>query len=342
MPMRPLLKNFLQDNSAPRALYMVLGTAGLLSSMFALSGCVSQSLTAISVEPGVNLTCVVPGVSAQFKAYGTYTESGHATRTQDITGQVTWSATIPAVAAVNSTGLATGMGLGTTAIIASAQGAFGSLHATSNIDVQNSCGTTSSVRPLSSLAILPGAEQLSEAGNSAQFLAVGTYSDTPRTADVTHQVSWTSSDPKVATVDAAGLVTAVGSGEAIITAQEKNGAVSATQKITAGVPDLVLPGLVIYGPGSGTGKISGTAAAPDGSLQPIECSYNGSSNALEPGRGCKGNFAPGTIVTLTAMQGNGTVFDGWSKNCAQSARQPHSCTVMVNDNTSVGAIFDLQ
>lgn len=340
--MRALLKNSRQHNSPRRSLYSALGVTGLLSSMFALSGCVSQSLTAITVEPGVGLTCVVPGVSAQFKAYGSYTESGHATRTQDITAQVTWSATIPAVAAINSTGLATGMGLGTTAIIATTQGAFGNLRSTSSINVQTSCGTSSGVRPLSSLAILPGTTQLSEAGDSAQFLAVGTYSDTPRTADVTHQVSWTSSNPKVAAVDAAGLVTAVGSGEAIITAQEKNGAVSATQKITAGVPDLALPGLVIYGPGSGEGKITGTAVAPDGSVQPIECVYDGSSNASEAGRGCRGNFAPGTMVTLTATQGNGTVFDGWSKNCGQSAVQPHSCTVMVNGNTSVGAILDPQ
>jgi len=338
--MRPLLKNSQQHKSVRRSLYSALSVAGLLSSMFAMSGCLSRSLTAISVEPTVNLTCVVPGVSAQFKAYGTYTESGHATHTEDITEQVTWSATIPAVAAINSTGLATGMGLGTTAIIASTQGSFGNLRATSSINVQTSCGTTSSVRPLSSLEILPGTEQLSEAGDSAQFLAVGTYSDTPRTADVTHQVSWTSSKPRVARVDAAGLVTAVGSGEAIITAQEKNGAVSATQKITAGVPDLALPGLVIYAPGSGAGKITGTAVAPDGSVQPIDCVYDGSSKGSDAGRGCSGNFAPGTTVTLTAAQGNGTIFDGWSKNCGQSAVQPHSCTLMVNGNTSVGAILD--
>ncbi len=338
--MRSFPKNFLPNNPARRSLYSALGVTGLLSSMFALSGCVSQSLTAITVEPGVGLTCVIPGVSAQYKAYGSYTESGHATRTEDITAQVTWSATIPAVAAINSTGLATGMGLGTTAIIATTQGAFGNLRSTSNIDVQTSCGTASSARPLASLTILPGTEQLSEAGNSAQFLAVGTYSDTPRTADVTHQVSWASSNPKVATVDAAGVVTAMGPGKAIITAQEKNGAVSATQKIAAGVPDLALPGLVIYGPGSGLGKVSGTAVSPDGSVQPIDCVYDGTSNGSDAGRGCRGNFAPGTMITLTATQGNGTVFDGWSKNCAQSAVEPHSCTVMVNNNTSVGAIFD--
>ncbi len=46
------------------------------------------------------------------------------------------------------------------------------------------------------------------------------------------QVTWTSSDPAVATVDATGLVTAVASGEAVITVETEDGGFTATQTVT--------------------------------------------------------------------------------------------------------------
>lgn len=50
-----------------------------------------------------------------------------------------------------------------------------------------------------------------------QFVAVGTYSDTAYSA-ITSQVSWSSSNPAIATISAGGLVSAVANGTTSITA----------------------------------------------------------------------------------------------------------------------------
>jgi len=54
-------------------------------------------------------------------------------------------------------------------------------------------------------------------GTKEQFVAVGTYSDTAYSA-ITSQVSWSSSNPAVATISAGGLVSAVVNGTTNITA----------------------------------------------------------------------------------------------------------------------------
>ena len=55
------------------------------------------------------------------------------------------------------------------------------------------------------------------AGATQQFTALGYFND-GTTSDVTTQVTWTSSDTAVATINSNGLATAVGPGTTIITA----------------------------------------------------------------------------------------------------------------------------
>ena len=221
----------------------VLLGAGLVTvlSLFGGTGCTSRSLTGLYIEPTTGLTCVVPSVAAQFKAYGTYTEGGHATQTEDLTDSVTWYTTIPAVAAVNSSGMVTGVGVGTTPVLANTQGEFGTLKAESNIVVADpTVGCTSSsgvVKPFS-LSIIPGNQILTAGGQTVRLLAIATYNNGEnagsRTTDISRQVSWESSNIQVATVDATGLVTAVGPGDATITASSKAAdgtVVTATQSV---------------------------------------------------------------------------------------------------------------
>jgi len=203
----------------------VLLGVGLVTafSLFGGTGCISRSLTGLYIEPTTGLTCVVPGVVAQFKAYGTFTEGGHATETKDLTDSVTWFTTIPAVATVNSSGMVTGVASGTTAILANTDGEFGTLQATSNIVVNaQGCTTTTSIARPFSLSIVPGGNQtLTAGGQTTQLLAIASYNQAQRTTDISRQVTWQSSDPQVAAVNAAGVVTAVGPGDATITASAK-------------------------------------------------------------------------------------------------------------------------
>jgi Bacterial Ig-like domain (group 2) len=96
-------------------------------------------------------------------------------------------------------------------------------------------------------------------GETAQFLAIGTYNATPLTQDLTNQVSWVSSDVKIAQVSTVGLVTTVGGGSVTITALATDpnaGVISATATLDA--TGSVLPTITIYKVGNGAGTVTGT------------------------------------------------------------------------------------
>jgi List-Bact-rpt repeat protein len=149
----------------------------------------------------------------------------------------------------------------------------------------------------------------------------------------------------VATINSAGLALAVGagSGETTITAlgNTNSGAViTGTATLTscplgsAGCGGSVnLPQLTVYKVGTGTGSVVSTPAG-------IDCLSTSTSGA-----GCTGNFVLGSQVTLTATADPGSIFIGWSANCspAQPTSPPSggSCTITMNNNEPVGAIFTL-
>ena len=85
--------------------------------------------------------------------------------------------------------------------------------------------------------ILPGTITI---GSTLQFMATGSYSN-DSTADITSQVTWSSSDPSVAAISSTGLATAVGVGTAIIWASV--GAVSSDEApltVEAEIPGPIL------------------------------------------------------------------------------------------------------
>lgn len=247
--------------------------AVLLASTTLQTGCLSRSLTGITVEPGTGLTTVIPGVSAQFKCYGTYTESGHSPTTQDITSEVTWSSTIPAVATVSSAGVVTGVAPGTTSIIATIQGEFGKLTSVSNIVVSAPASTGGGgsgassgavTRAMTGVSVIPGNQTLTVTGQTAQLIAIGTYNTSPTSVDLTSQVVWKSSDSSIVTVNSAGMVTGVSTGAATVTAiaTDTDGSVhtgTATVTINGGVTARELTAVNVT-PGSQTIAASGQTA----------------------------------------------------------------------------------
>jgi hypothetical protein len=192
-------------------------------------------------------------------------------------------------------------------------------------------GSAPQQRTLSAINIVPGpgTQILQTLGETAQFIAIGTFTASPTTVDMTDTVTWASSDVDIATIDASGLGTAVACGGTscltVITAsaQAQDGTlVVGTSNLTVnpGQGGTNLPSLSLYLVGAGTGTV---VSSPPG----INC--NGS------GAGCTAYFPLGSNVTLTATPGG---FGGWSANCTPKTTSP--CIVIMNTNQTVGAIFN--
>jgi len=194
----------------------------LATSLFGGTGCgLSYSLTGLYLEPATGSTCIPQGATAQFTAYGTYTEGNHSVRIEDISDQVQWTVPLPELASITTSGLATSSDnyIGTTPIVATIQGEFGVLSSSSSLQVSQSYVATSVAKHFS-LHIVPENQSLT-VGQTLQPLAIGTYGLNGSTTNLSRQVTWQSSDAKVATVDSSGLITAVGPGDATITAQTR-------------------------------------------------------------------------------------------------------------------------
>jgi len=315
-----------------KSLRVIHGLALICSvlSLSALEGCLSRALTSLQILPAAGSETVSVNQTAQFQALGIFTATNHESKTQDVTDETTWTSSNTAVATISTTGLTTAVSAGTATITGSIKGNFGVVTASSNITVTSAPAT----RTLISLAIIPGSQSVAVMGETAQFLAIGTYNATPITQDLTNQVRWVSSDVKIAQISTVGLVTTVGAGSVTITALATDpnaGVVSASATLDATdtpIGPVLLPTLTIYKVGNGTGTVMGTGTIT--STVVIDCGS---------GAQCIGNFPLNTTVTLTATPGSGSVFDGWSANCITITA--NSCTLLMTNNDAVGAVFDV-
>ncbi len=189
-------------NKSGLAKALAAGTATITAALGTVLG--NRSLTVTSLLSSISVTPdnpIMPAGSYKlFTATGTYSDG----TSNEIRNQVTWSSTNTAVAKVSHGGLVTAVAAGT-ATITAAQGSI-------------SGGTILTVTPLtlSSISVTHPNQSL-PAGVTQQFRATGIYSE-GTISDITTEVTWSSSNPSVATVNSSGLVTAVAAGTATITA----------------------------------------------------------------------------------------------------------------------------
>ena len=106
---------------------------------------VGPELVSISVTP-TNPSIMVGG-RQQFAATGTYSDGSR----QDLTNSATWTSSVPSVATISSTGLATGVAAGSTTI----QATSGSIYGTTSLTVATAGSFTVSASP-ASLTIAQG------------------------------------------------------------------------------------------------------------------------------------------------------------------------------------------
>ena len=142
-----------------------------------------------------------------------------------------------------------------------------------------------------SISVSPTTQTVAD-GQTTQFTATGTYghgnNHPSTTQDITSQVTWKSSSPSVATINASGVATGVSAGTTTITATMNGctGNVGATATLT------------VTGGGSGTGTVSGITAI---SVIP------GTQAVASPGQTSQfiaiGSTAAGSTVDITSQVG---------------------------------------
>lgn len=189
-----------------------LGMGLIVVISLVLSGCFgggSSDGGSLTIEPGS--AQVARGAPLNYTATRTYSDGSSA----DVTSQVTWSSSNTAVATISSAGVATGVTLGNTTITASLGGIV-----SNTADLQ--------VKAPSPIVITPVAPSAA-VGGTASLTASNTNPD-GTTGDITNQVTWSSSNNAIATINTSGVVTGVTVGSVTITATLYG--VSATTTLT--------------------------------------------------------------------------------------------------------------
>ena len=184
-----------------------------------LAGCGKSSPALKSIQVSPASPSVAAGLTQQFRAMGTYSDSS----TKDLTSTATWVSSSATVATIAAGGLSTSHAQGSSTITASQNGVTG----TATLEV------TAPV--LSSVAVTP-ANSTIPLGTLAQFTATGTLTD-GSTEDLTGTATWSSSDSTVASIVAGGQATARALGGVTITAT--SGTVSGSTPLTVASASLV-------------------------------------------------------------------------------------------------------
>jgi trimeric autotransporter adhesin len=197
---------------------LVTSIAAGTTTITAMLGSVTQTITIAVSTPTISDIFVSPdgltepiGVAQQYTATADYSDGS----SSDLSSGITWVSSAPAVATVDSSGVVTTVGQGTTTISATV-GSF-------------SDSSTLTVVPahLQSITVTPSATKLA-AGTLLQFTATGNFDD-GSTQPLT-SLTWSSSAQNLLTIDVNGVATGVIAGSATVTAT--SGTISGTASVT--------------------------------------------------------------------------------------------------------------
>ncbi len=207
------------------------GTATITATQGAIQGSAavtvnasSAVLTSITLDPAAGVTLNV-GQTADFTATANWSNG---TSTTPYDSSVTWTTNLPGVATVNSAGVVTAVAAGSAILTATASG----LNTTATITVSPSSPT------LTSITLNPAAGVTLNVGQTADFTATANWSNGTSTTPYDANVTWSTNTPSVATVNSAGVVTAVGAGSATLTAAANGRSTTAAITVNASSPTL--------------------------------------------------------------------------------------------------------
>lgn len=268
-----------------------------------------KTLTSLTLTPAGKQ--LVVGQTQQYGLQAGYSDGSSA----DVTSQATWASLVPAVATVNASGVALGVGVGTTQI----QATFNGITVGQNLQV------ISAPKTLTSVAVLPGSATLS-GGQAGQFLAQATYSDGTK-LDITTQANWVSSNPAVATIGAStGIATALTAGGTTITATFGGFTGFASLSVTVQTKTLSSIALIPSSPqlpAGQTGQFTAVGTYSDGSTGDLTITATWASSAPSIATISPSGLATAlTLGTTTIMATSGGVSGSTVLTVVASAPPP--------------------
>jgi uncharacterized protein YjdB len=193
-----------------------VGAATIAAISEGKSGTSTITVTAVPVA-SVSLPATMTLVAGQTATLTPTVKDANGTVVTDRI--VTWSSNNTEVATVSSGGVVKAVATGTAAITATSETKSGS------------AVLTVTPAPVGSVTILPSTSSRAS-GQTVQLAA--TVKDTTGAVVTDRAVSWTSSDPLIATVSASGLVSALATGTATITATSETKSGTSTVTVTPG------------------------------------------------------------------------------------------------------------
>src|SRR5271166_3384218 len=252
-------------NSAGLASALKVGSTTISATSGSIVGSTTLTVTAATLV-SIAVTPVNPSVAAgktqQFTATGTYSDSS----TQNLTASVTWASSSTATATISGAGLASALKAGSTTISATSGSIVGSTT------------LTVTAATLVSIAVTPVNPSVA-AGGTQQFTATGTYSDSS-TQNLTASVTWASSSTATATINSAGLASALKVGSTTISAT--SGSIVGSTTLTVTAATLVSIAVTPVNPSvaaGGTQQFTATGTYSDSSTQNLTASVTWASSS---------------------------------------------------------------
>jgi uncharacterized protein YjdB len=230
--------------ASSNAAVATVSSAGIVTAVSAGSAVISatidtkvgQATVMVSQTPVASVTVTL---SAPSVSIGQTTQANATTRDASgntLTGRpVAWTSSNTSVATVDSTGLVRSVAAGTANITATSEGKSGQATLTVN------------QVPVASVTVSPSSASLT-VGQTTQLTA--TARDANNNVLTGRSVTWSSSNPSIASVNSSGLVTANGPGSATIVASSEGKAGSAAVAVASSVQ------------ASGSASISGSVSDP--------------------------------------------------------------------------------
>jgi len=248
------------------------------STLLTVGNAALVSILITPISPSIAL-----GFPQQFAATGSYSDGS----TQNLTQSVNWTSSLSTIAAIDAAGLASSTSIGSTSITAT----LGSLNASSLLTVSPPVPVSLLVTPINPTVFL---------GGQQQFAATLVYSN-GSSQDVTSGVSWTSSNPAVATVGNGGLASATASGSATVEAVWGANLLVSSTTIAVPVPTMSIT--------------PAAASAMSGGAQQFIATVTGSSNqnvswtvdGVANGNSTIGTISATGLYTAPPMIGSHTI-----------------------------------